>query len=160
MTSVRAAWIFELLWIILALVVTAIVILPVYGTIDWSYLKYNVAMVFLSVTYFRQFLFIRRIPYLAKIWMRVLLILLLGVLFFQFMIVIQHFFWDMDGATISRFLTPEKALEHSEHITSKYLYFRREFIFFAVACQTMGFLLALRLVHSMWQFSNNKMNKA
>lgn len=157
MTHTSLVWIAELLWLIMAAVVTALVLLPLYGIINTEYLTTNAIFVFLTITYFRLFIFVRKVPYLSAIWMRVLLILVLGVLFFHFMFVIQEFLWDMDGATISRFLTLEKASEYSTAIDNAYFYFRKEFILFATACQIMTLLLAMRLVHSMWQFGPKAM---
>lgn len=152
MSHTQLSWIFELLWLVFAAVVTALVLLPVYGVISQEYLVTNAANIFLSVTFFRLFLFLKKVPYLTKLWMRVILVALLGILFFQFMFRIQDFLWDMDNATMSRFLTPAKAFEHSQNTLDSYQYFRDEFILFAVACQLMILLLAIRLVVSMWQY--------
>ncbi len=159
MTHTALSWIFELLWLVMAAIITAIVLVPVYGIINNDYLVHNALFIFLTVTYFRLFIFVKKVPYLTNMWMRGFLILPLGISFFLFMLVIQGYLWDMDGATISRFLTIEKAHQFSKAIDNAYWYFRKEYIFFAVGCQVMTILLTLRLVHSMWQFSPKEMNR-
>jgi hypothetical protein len=158
MTQTKLSWLFEILWLAFGALLTLLVLTPVIGTINEEYLTNNALFIFLSVTFFRLFLFVKRVPYLSKMWMRVVLIGVLGVLFFQFMISIQEFLWDMDNATISRFLTSEKSFEHSQSTIDTYYYFKSEFILFATACQMMTILLALRLVASMWQYSPKAMN--
>lgn len=159
MTQNKLAWLFELLWLAFAAILTVVVLLPVFGTINEEYLIDNAIFVFLTATFFRLFLYIKRVPYLTKLLARVLLIVLLGVLFFQFFITIQEFLWDMDNHTISKFLTPEKAFQHSQATVDKYFYFKSEFILFATACQIMVVLLAIRVVASMWQYGPKSMNK-
>lgn len=159
MTHNKLAWLFELLWLAFAAILTLVVLLPVHGTINEEYLRDNAIFIFLTVTFFRLFLYVKQVPYLTKLLARVLLIVLLGVLFFQFMITIQEFLWDMDNHTISKFLTPEKAFQHSQETVDKYFYFKSEFILFATACEMMVVLLAIRVVASMWQYGPKGMNK-
>ncbi len=159
MTQTKLAWLFELLWLSFAAILTVMVLLPVLGTINSEYLTTNAIFVFLTVTFFRLFLYIKQVPYLAKLWARVILIAILGVLFFQFMITIQQFLWDMDNHTISKFLTVEKSFEHSQATVDTYFYFKSEFILFATACELMLVLLAIRVVASMWQYGPKGMNK-
>jgi hypothetical protein len=158
MTHTKLAWLFEILWLAFTALLTLLVLTPVIGTINNEYLTNNAVFIFLTVTFFRLFLFVKRVPYLSKMWMRVVLIGILGVLFFQFLISIQDFLWDMDNATISRFLTPEKSFEHSQATIDTYYYFKSEFILFATACEIMTLLLAIRLVVSMWQYGPKAMN--
>lgn len=155
----KLSWLFELLWLAFAAILTIVVLLPVHGTINEEYLMDNAIFIFLTVTFFRLFLYVKQVPYLTKLVARVLLIMLLGVLFFQFMITIQEFLWDMDNHTISKFLTPEKAFQHSQATVDKYFYFKSEFILFATACEMMVVLLAIRVVASMWQYGPKSMNK-
>ncbi len=156
MMNNKHAWLFEFLWLLFASVATAIVLIPLYGTIDPAYLSLNAAFIFLTITFFRLFLFVKKVPYLANVWGRVVLMGLLGIGFFQTMRYIQTFFWDMDHHTMSRFLTAEKSFEYSQSILDSYFYFKQEFLFFAVGCQLMTFLLAIRLIHSLWQYGPKK----
>ncbi len=159
MTQTKLSWLFELLWLAFAAIITLMVLLPAIGTINGEYLITNAFFVFLTVTFFRLFLYINQVPYLTKLWARVILIAFLGILFFQFMITIQQFLWDMDNHTISKFLTPAKAFEHSEAILDKYYYFKSEFLLFAIASEMMIVLLAIRVVASMWQYGPKSMNR-
>lgn len=158
MTHTKLAWLFEVLWLVFAALLTLLVLTPVIGTINQDYLLNNALFIFLTVTFFRLFLFVKRVPYLSKLWMRVVLIAIMGVLFFQFMYSIQGFFWDMDNHTISKFLTLEKSFEHSQATVDAYFYFKSEFILFATACELMIVMLAIRLVSSMWQYGPKAMN--
>lgn len=152
MTQTRLAWLFELLWLVFAAIVTLLVLMPLQGIIGSAYLTLNAAFIFLSVTFFRWFLFVKQVPYLSKLWMRVFLIMVIGVLFFQFMLRIQEFLGDMDNTSMSHFLSPEAAFTYSESLNQSYFYFKSEFILFATACQMMIVLLAIRLVVSLWQY--------
>lgn len=143
-------WFRELLWWIFTIIVAVAVILPAGGFIRFDFLWVNILYVVVTVTFIRYIVFLNHVPYLKGFWVRVALLVISMVVFWQFMRQIQDFLYAIDNYTISAFLTKDVMFETNEHISNIYQYFKKEYIVFSTASEMLIIILVFRLVYSFW----------
>lgn len=140
----------ELLWLLIIGIFTAIVTLPFFPIIDLSFLRVNLVLVILFSLLFRYTIFLEQTPYLKPLWIRFILVLLAGIIFFQVFKQIQDFFELFDTHDISKFLREHALLESPEKVQERYNYFKQEFIFFSTGTLIMLVAFAARIFASLW----------
>ncbi len=69
-------FIYEILWFLLALVVTAILLSPIYLKVSQPFLIYLICSLFLIVTYFRGIVFMQQSIIFRNVWIRLVLFIL------------------------------------------------------------------------------------
>lgn len=144
-------WLRELLWCIATAIVAIIVLMPLHGIISNTYLKTNLLLVVVALTYFRYTIYLNQVPYLSTLYVRVLLVFIIGVGFWQFMRRMQDFMYIADNYTISTFLVPEKAFGNGESLERAFLYFKQEYLLANIAVLLLSVILGLRTISSLWK---------
>lgn len=150
MNTTGLIWLREILWWIFTALLTTAVMLPIYGYIQQQYYLSNIMFLVVATTLFRYTVFIHSTPYLKPVWVRLLLVTVLALVFFQFMRVIQDFLYTIDNYSISSFLLPERMFDHADETQAVYRYFKREYLAAATATQMLIVIFALRAIASVW----------
>lgn len=146
-------WLREGLWLLLTLIVVAIVLFPLFGSINSDYLLSNAMFIAFAFTYFRYTVFLNMVPYLKPVWTRVLLIIINITLFFQGLRLIQEFLFVIDNYTISNFLTTASMFEFTEQSQEMFLYFKRSYVSSSTAAMVLLVICTLRVAASLWNYS-------
>lgn len=140
----------EILWLLIIGIFTAIVTMPFFPIIDISFLRVNIVLVVLFALLFRYTIFLEQTPYLKPLWIRFMLVLATGIIFFQVFKQIQDFFQLFDTHDVSKFLREHALIETPEQVQERYVYFKQEFIFFSTGTLIMIVAFTMRIFASLW----------
>ena len=148
-------WIRELLWWVFTALLAALLLFPCYGIISNKLLLNNAGLAVAAITMFRYTVFLQQVPYLRHLYARVVLLVVVGFAFFQFLRVVQDFLFIIDNYTISTFLRDEIMFQTNEAINKAYLYFKQEYLFLCVTLLILSVVLMFRLVGSVWKLGRD-----
>lgn len=141
----------ELLWWVLALIITTLVMLPIYNSIIDDYLWRTAVMALLFVKFFRFSVLLKTVPYLQHIAVKIGLIVISVPVIFIMLLWMQKFFLNADHFQIGDFIAPAMRDQNANWQANKFGTFKTIFLFLLVGCLVLPVVLDLRLIGSMWK---------
>lgn len=146
-------WVFlkELIWTVITLMVVYAILYPITQKIDYIYYNANAAFIFVTLTYFRWAVTLRRTLFLRPAWVRFLLFSFNCILFVFFMQQEQKFLLLHQNFFIEDFGFPKVIMfDNLKEDLFKYLY--TQIVLFGTGSLLMIVALNIRLLISWWQF--------
>jgi hypothetical protein len=143
--------IYETLWFLLAVVVAAIFIYPIYTKISRPFLIYLICSLFLIVTYFRGIVFMQHSIIFRNVWVQ----LILFVVNVPFMIfVLRQYFSFIHVFDDYNYTLPPTEFQHILAGTEvdDLLYIKSLTIFAGTILLVMIALMEIRIIHAIFKY--------
>ncbi len=142
----------ELLWIIITIIITVLILLPIYGHVGAAYKFYgfNVFIIVVAVTFCR-YIFLLKHHYISVAkWIKVLFIFIPIPIFFFLMTGFYEFQAFSDEQGIMSMLTALPFKEQTKFIT----YIKTEILLFWTTAIIANALMPVRMIVSLWREIN------
>ena len=147
------SWLREALWAIATLFVSAMLLFPIWRSINYQYSAEHFGLIFLALTYFRYIFFFRQIPFVKPRFIRWIWGFLNIVLFIALIFRLQYYTDLFESFSLYRFTVEPHDLSIQEETTLLYS-MRGQILFFTTLLflSIVGF--QFRILQSM--FYGNK----
>jgi len=154
--KIRLLLLQEIIWIVIALVISSWVVLPLYLKLNYVFIIENFLLVFYAIMLVRLVLFFRNVPWLKPTWVRFVLFIINLNLFIFITRKEQNFISIYDSFAIDDLGKPKMSLSLGQ-IEKLYHYFYLEINLTVVACLVLIFLFCGRLIHSYWSLTKTRL---
>ncbi|HQV76842.1 MAG TPA: hypothetical protein PLJ42_01560 [Chitinophagales bacterium] len=144
-TKMLLAWVYEIIWFIIALVLGYALIMPIKHEISHEFYKYLFASVIFIVIYFHFVAFMSRSILMESIWSKIIVFILNVPLFFYLINKYYEFGKVYDEYN---FTLPSTVFQHIKSGTEleDLVYIKNLVTFVGIASITLLFLLQIRIV--------------
>lgn len=142
----------ELVWIAVTMVITALILLPIYGSIGAAYEFYgfNIFIIMVAVTFCR-YIFLLKHHWLSEAkWIKILFIFIPIPIFFFLITGFYNFQAFSDEQGIMSMLTSLPFKEQTKFIT----YIKTEVLLFFTTAFIANALMPIRMIVSLWREIN------
>ena len=147
----------ELLWWVIALIIAAGVMYPLYSVLAYKCLPINTLLIVVAVSYFRYAITIKSVFILRSRWVRFLLCVV-NINFFVYVLRRQQAFMTIyDSYQLSDLGVPLHNLA-PEREYGLFRYFYTETTFFVMACLLLSAALTARIIGSYWSTARLRLN--
>lgn len=141
----------ELLWGIISLIVTAIILLPIFDVIRQEYLLKNALHIILFILFFRYTIYAKNISYFRpKISILIFTAFTIGYVMYMYF-GLQEFLYEMDNHVLGFFINTGSSDMTGDEQTNRFAYFKSEYLFFAIGSIILGLTFMVSLLRTLWK---------